>query len=202
MEFDDVVKARRSIRRFKTTPVPDNYVAELIEAARLAPSGLNMQPWRFVVVKDREIRERIVNATPSGFAIKAPVLIICCGDMHVFQSCRKRLNELHEVGAYQGTSFENFTAEDFYGRVDTGETGTRAYLALNVALAIEHLNLKAFDLGLGACWLGAFENEQVRKIAQIDRRYDIVAVLAIGYADQAPAPRPRLSAQELVLKVL
>jgi nitroreductase len=202
VEFEAVVKARRSIRKFKPIPVPDNCVPELLEAARLAPSGLNMQPWRFIVVKSREVREKIVKATPSTFAFNAPVLIVCCGDMQVFQTCRKRISELHGAGAYQGTSFQDFTADDFFSRTDTDESATRSYLALNVAIAIEHINLKAFDLGLGACWIGAFDREEVQKIVDIDKRYDIIALLAVGYSDQSPGQRPRLPVQDILLKVL
>ena len=200
MEFDAVIRARRSIRKFKPKPVPENCLPELLEAARLAPSGLNMQPWRFIVVQSREVRERIVKATPSTFALNAPILIVCCGDMQVFQTCQKRIGELHSAGAYQGTSFQDFTAEDFFSRTNTDESATRSYLAMNVAIAIEHINLKAFDLGLGACWIGAFDRDAVKNILEIDERYDIIALLAVGYTDQSPGPRPRLPVNEILLK--
>jgi nitroreductase len=202
MEFSAVVKARRSIRKFKTVPVPESCLQELLEAGRLAPSGLNMQPWRYVVIKSQSVRERIIHATPSTFAINAPVLIVCCGDMQVFQTCQNRITELHNAGAYRGTNFQDFSAEDFFSRTDTDEAAVRAYLAMNVAISIEHINLKAFDLELGSCWIGAFDRNEVRKIIEVDDRYEIIALLAIGYADQAPAPRPRLPVRDILLKVL
>jgi nitroreductase len=202
MEFSEVIKARRSIRKFKPVPVSDACVQELLEAGRLAPSGLNMQPWRYIVIKSQAVRKRIIEATPSTFAINAPVLIVCCGDMQVFQTCQIRISELHNVGAFLGTNFKGFSAEDFFSRTDTDESAVKAYLALNVAISIEHINLKAVDLGLGSCWIGAFDSNEVKKIVEINDRYDIIALLAIGYADQAPSPRPRLPIQDLLLKVL
>jgi nitroreductase len=106
------------------------------------------------------------------------------------------------VGAFLGTYFQGFSAEDLFSRTDTDESAVKAYLALNVAISIEHINLKAVDLGLGSCWIGAFDKNEVKKIVEIDDRYDIIALLAIGYADQAPRTRPRLPIQDLLLKVL
>ena len=63
MDYDsllDLVKKRRSIRRFKADPIPDDYITKIIDVARWAPSGFNMQPWEFLVVKKPELRERIV----------------------------------------------------------------------------------------------------------------------------------------------
>lgn len=64
MKLIEAIKARRSIRKFKPDPVSDQQIKELLEAARLAPSGVNLQPWRFVVVKSTEARKRLNEATP------------------------------------------------------------------------------------------------------------------------------------------
>lgn len=77
MDFMDVVRKRRSIRRYKPDPVPDEVLNQVLEAARLAPSGGNRQPWHFIVVKDSETKGKLGIAE---FASAAPVVIVGCAD--------------------------------------------------------------------------------------------------------------------------
>ncbi len=73
MEFDKVISLRRSIRKYKQQGIPDQNINELLEAARWAPSGLNLQPWRYVVVKDKAMIGSIAEAIPSEVAAAAPL---------------------------------------------------------------------------------------------------------------------------------
>ncbi|MBS7619131.1 nitroreductase family protein [Candidatus Bathyarchaeota archaeon] len=74
------MRTRRSIRSFKSDPIPDNTLRRVLEAARIAPSGSNRQPWRFTVVKNRGLIGSIVNACErQGFVSEAPMLMIACG---------------------------------------------------------------------------------------------------------------------------
>lgn len=76
----------------------------------------------------------------------------------------------------------------------------KAYLWENAGIAVEHMVLKAVDLGLGSCWVGIVDRERVKKILKLEDRYDIVALLPIGYSDQNSSPRPRLPMDEIILK--
>ena len=79
MEFYDVIKTRRSVRRFSKKAVPDDVLGKVLEAARIAPSGNNRQPWRFVVVKEPQKKEKIAHASyDQDFVAEAPVVVICC----------------------------------------------------------------------------------------------------------------------------
>ncbi|UCE98855.1 MAG: nitroreductase family protein [Planctomycetota bacterium] len=79
MEFYDVIKTRRSVRRFLKRPVPDDVLNRVLEAARIAPSGGDRQPWRFVVVKDQQKKAKIASACYSqDFVAEAPVVLVCC----------------------------------------------------------------------------------------------------------------------------
>ncbi len=78
MEFDEVLKSRRSIRRYKDTPVPRESIVKVLEAARIAPSASHRQPWHFVVVEDEGARERL--AGRSSWAAAAPVMIVAVAD--------------------------------------------------------------------------------------------------------------------------
>jgi nitroreductase len=79
MEFYDVIKTRRSVRRFLKRPIPDDVLGRVLEAARIAPSGGDRQPWRFVVVKDEEKKKKIARACyEQDFVAEAPVVVVCC----------------------------------------------------------------------------------------------------------------------------
>ncbi len=92
MEVLEAIRARRSVRSYTPEPVPDEVLLRLLEAARLAPSASNIQPWRFVVVRSREKRERIAGSGLFGrFVSRAPVVIVACGEegsrYHVHDTC-------------------------------------------------------------------------------------------------------------------
>lgn len=178
MELSEVIRTRRSIRQFKSDPVPEVVLKELLEAARIAPSGTNLQPTRYVIIKSKEEREKLKDCTPLPFVPEAPVIIACCYDTMSYQ---------------RGTST----------RVDGLDTASlHAYMGLNVAIAIEHLVLKAVDLGLGSCWVMMFDKEKTRELIGLDERYKLVALLPVGYPDQSPEARPRLELKDLIIKEL
>jgi nitroreductase len=199
MEFDEVVSTRRSIRRFKDEPVPDVYIRKLLEAARLAPSGLNLQPWRFAIVKSKTVREELTRVTLATFATDAPVVLICCADLDVVASLGERVAELQEAGAFSGTRFQGFGAEDFLAGGALNESAIKANLAFQVAIAIEHIALKAVDLGLGTCWVTSFDEKEVKRIVGISDRYSVVAMLPVGYPVEVPGQRPRLAVDDIVI---
>jgi len=80
MEFYDVVRTRRSIRSYRPDPVPEEALSRILETARVAPSGSNRQPWKFIVVRDEKLRSRLATACGNqGFIAEAPVAIVACG---------------------------------------------------------------------------------------------------------------------------
>jgi nitroreductase len=203
MELLKVMKARRSIRKFKSDPVPDKYIQELIEAAQLAPSGSNLQPARYFVIKSKEARAKLNECTSLPFVSQAPVIIVCCADTQAFANSGQRFSELKDSGAFSGTPLDSISSDDYTKRRRVmDEATTKAYLSLNVAIAIDHIILRAVDLGLGTCWVMMFDQEKTRKAFDIPERYDIIALLPVGYPDQDPAQRPRLALKELLLKEL
>ncbi len=200
MNLLEAIKARRSIRKFKPDPVPDELIKELLEAARLAPSGSNLQPWRFVVVKSAEAREKLKQATPLTFVPKAPVVLACCVDKTALNNVQQRARELKEAGAFLGTSLENIKLNEYAKRRPQDETAMMAYLGLNAAIAIDHITLRAVDLGLGTCWVMMFDQQKAKEVLQLEDNYNVVALLPVGYPDQNPAPRPRVSLDEIIIK--
>ncbi len=202
MELLRTIQSRRSIRKFKSDPVPDSFIQELLEAARLAPSGSNLQPARYVVIKSEKERAKLKECTPLPFVVNAPVVFACCIDKGVMDNSKERYKELMEADAFADTPLADGAMIEAYARrrKSLDPAVIRAYLALNAAIAIEHIALRAVDLGLGSCWIMMFDNEKTRRILELDDRYDVVALLPVGYPDQSPAARPRVPMAELVIK--
>lgn len=159
MTISEIIQRRRSIRKFLDRPVEREKVEACVEASRLAPSADNVQPWRFLVVDDPELRGRLGEAAFSGiyricrFVAKAPVVIVILAHPDVVA------NKLGK--AVQGTQ----------------------YYLLDIGIAGEHLVLAATEMGLGTCWIGWFSKRGVRKLLDIPRKYDVVAMIALGYSD-------------------
>ena len=203
MEFVDVIKTRRSIRKFKQVSVPDEMMMEILEAARIAPSGSNLQPARFIVVKSEEGKEKLKQCTPLPFVHNAPATIICLADTAAFSGRDARMSELREAGAFIDTPLDGAGfAEAMKSRAVMSDADAAAYLKFNAAIAIDHMTLRAVDMGLGSCWIGMFDHKKVREAFDIDSRYLVAALIPIGFPDQNPDQRPRLPMDEILLKIV
>ncbi|SFH09552.1 Nitroreductase [Desulfotomaculum arcticum] len=201
MELLDAIKSRRSIRKFKAQSIPENYLNELLDAGRMAPSGSNLQPTRYVVIESDEARAKLRDCSPLPFVWQAPAVIAVCIDTQAAYKSEERFKELKEANAFVDTPLNNIDAKDYIKRRRAmDEVALRAYLSLNAAIAIDHITLRAVDLGLGSCWVMMFDKEKTKKAINLDDKYEIVALLPIGYPDQEPAPRPRLRMNEVLLK--
>jgi len=200
MELLEALEARRSIRKFKSQPIPETSIAELMEAARLAPSGSNLQPTRFVVIKSEAVRAQLNQATPLPFVSQAPVVIACCVDTESLGGVETRARELQEAGAFTDTPLDKMDLKDYAKRRPMDPATAEAYLRLNAAIAIDHLTLRAVDLGLGTCWIMMFDQEKVKQLLELGENYNVVALIPVGYPDQNPKARPRIEMSQILLK--
>ena len=200
MELLEAMKARRSIRKFKADPIPEALVTQLIQAAQLAPSGSNIQPTRFIVIKSDAVRAQLSEATPLPFVSQAPLVLACCIDLESLGGMSTRARELKEAGAFVDTPLDKMDLESYAKRKPMDPTVAEAYLRLNAAIALDHLTLRAVDLGLGTCWVMMFNQEKVKEILGLDENYNVVALLPIGYPDQNPKARPRIELSQIILK--
>ena len=173
-EIFEIIKNRRSVRKFAGRPVEKEKIIKMIEAARLSPSASNRQPWRFVAVTDKELLYRIVKeslGTINQWAHSAPLLIVGC-------SVRKSL-----ITHYVGEAI----------------VGVQ-YHMIDVAIALEHLVLEAEDLGLSTCWIGWFNARRLKRILSIPLTWKIVSLIAVGYSqkDLKTDPRKRLPLEKIL----
>jgi len=196
----EAIEQRRSIRKFKSEPVPDEYIDALLGAARLAPSGSNAQPWRFKIVKDLEMKEKLVKAAyDQAFIAEAPVVLVCCTDIGGYlDGVVSGLQDLGKIGAVEDRIVEIvLNRTDRMMKMNLDQFGQR--IAFNVAIAIEHIALRALDFGLGTCWVRLIDEQAIRAIFGWDDTISVVALLPIGYPDESPAPRKRRSIEEIVI---
>jgi nitroreductase len=203
MELLKAIQSRRSIRKFKSNEVPDHIIKELLDAARLAPSGSNLQATRFVVIKSPVERMKLKECTLLPFVAHAPVIIACCIDKEGMGNTQVRYRELMEAQAFVGTPLADdptLMEAAAKRRSSMDQATIKAYLSLNAAIAIEHIVLRAVDLGLGSCWIMMFDSAKTKSMLELGDRYEVIALLPIGYPDQSPAARPRLPLEELILK--
>lgn len=162
MSVKELIAKRRSIRRYLDMPVEREKIFACLEAARLAPSADNVQPWRFLVIDDPQLKDKFSRKVFSGiysvtkFAAKAPVLILILARLDIIAN---------RIG-------KQIQGINFY-LIDTGIAG-------------EHIVLQAEELGLGTCWIGWFNSRKARKVLQIPKKYKIVSLLSMGYYDKRP----------------
>ena len=168
MEVFEAIKKRRSTRRFDASKqVSDEQIEKILEAGRLAPSAHNLQDWFFIVVKAQDKKDKLVEAAASQSFVGEASVVIV-----VCADLRlaDRLSTKH--------------GEDFYMIQDT-------------AIATIQMWLAATNLGLGACWVGAFDEEEVKRALNLEEHLRPVALLPIGYPAESPSPTPRRKIKEI-----
>lgn len=173
MNFLELVKKRQSCRRYSPQPVSQESVGRCLEAARLAPSACNSQPWRFIVIAESKLKIRLAQEAFAGifamnqFAKDAPVLIAV-------------IRERSKYAARLGGTFRGVT----YSLIDLG-------------IAVEHLVLQAAELGLGTCWLGWFDERAVKRILGLQPTDKVDILISLGYPSEfKDAPKDRRPAAE------
>jgi nitroreductase len=194
----DAIEQRRSIRSFKPDPIPDEYITALLDAARLSPSGSNAQPWRFKIVKDQETKEKLAQAAyDQSFIAKAPVVIVCCADIKGYLN--GTVSGIQDLGRIKAV--EDRIVKIILDRVHQMKSmpleQMTSRIAFNVAIAIEHIVLRALDFGMGTCWVRLIDEKNIRDLFGWDENIHVVALLPIGYPDESPFPRKRLKLAEI-----
>ncbi|MDD3519752.1 MAG: nitroreductase family protein [Actinomycetota bacterium] len=162
----EVISKRKSIRGYLDKKVEKEKLDYLIEAFRLAPSAKNLQPWKLIIIDDKETIKKLVPACKNQvFISEAPLIIAVC-------------------------AFE----EEAYGTMG----GYLNSYPVDIGIAFEHLVLAAAEQGLGTCWIGAFFEEEVKKILKVPDKVRVVALTPIGYPNDTGRDKPRKEKEEIV----
>ena len=198
MDIFETIARRRSIRHYRPDPVADELITQVLDAARLAPSGSNAQPWKFVVVRSEEKRAALCEAAYGQPMIRqAPIVIVALGDRKVFRKWLRRGKELVDIGAVDAQVIET-VGEIYRGRAKE-PGGADQSIQANCMIAIDHLTLAATGLGLGTCWVRLMKSDEVATVLELPNTMFPVAMIPLGYADEDPPPRPRYALDEIAL---
>lgn len=176
MNVMEEIRDRRSIRKHKADKIKDEDILQIIEAGRLAPSGNNTQPWKFIIIKDDATKKKIVEADhKQAWMLTAPVFIVCVSDIR--------------------TRMEDIELESF---LEDSPQPELKLVIRDAAIAISYMLLEAQHLKLGTCWTGWYEQEEMRKVLDLPEYLYVSGVITLGYADEKPEMRPRKPLDEIV----
>jgi nitroreductase len=164
MDFSELIRARYSVRAYKPDPVEEDKLGQVLEAARLAPTASNRQPFQIIVIHTAGREAELKRIYNRGWFVQAPLVVCACG----------------------------IPAENWV-RVDG-----KNYNDVDVAIAMDHLILAAADIGLGTCWIAAFDPAAAREVLNLPDGVEPVAFTPLGYPADTPRPKSRKSLETLV----
>jgi len=159
MSLIDVILNRRSIRRYEKRDVPEEALAQIIEAGRQAPSAANMQPIRFIILKDHEIKKKLSTNLFNRFIKNTPVVIVGCANVKALL--------------------------------------TGKWAVVDTTIAMQNMVIAAWTLGVGSCWIGAFNEEKVKEMLRIPAKWKVVALMTLGYPAETPKQSKKKSFEKM-----
>ena len=156
MTFQELARARYSVRSFKDAPIKDEELNLILEAGRVAPTACNNQPQKIYVAKSEEARRKLASVCRCTF--DAPVILVVCYDRN--RDWKNKLQPGYE----------------------SGET--------DAAIVCTHMMLQAFELGIGSCWVGYFNANDVARVLELPENLTVSALLPMGYPAENAEPLP------------
>ena len=164
MEFSDLIRTRYSVRAYTRVPVPEEKLQAVLDAARLAPTAANRQPFQLIVIPTSGREDELKRIYNRDWFVQAPLIICICA--------------LPERGWVRSDG--------------------KIYTDVDAAIAMDHLILAATDVGLGTCWIAAFDPVAAREVLGLAEGQEPVAFTPLGYAADQPRPKTRKPLSDLV----
>ncbi|MDX8339519.1 nitroreductase family protein [Draconibacterium sp. IB214405] len=165
MELSDIIRNRYSVRDYKPTKIEKTLILDILEAARMAPSAVNFQPWHFIVIQEEKLLNTLKNCYDRSWFKTAPAVIVACADHS--QSWKR--------------------ASDGKDSAD-----------IDLAIAIDHMTLKATELGLGTCWVCNFDVNYCADLLKLPHNIEPVALIPLGYPNGKSPIKKRKPLDEIV----
>jgi len=174
-----LLKQRQSIRKYTNQPVPDSFVLEVLEAASWAPSAHNAQPWRFILISDKTVRQRLVQAMADAWIKDLAKDGINTNEAAIDLSIRRFSTAPVFIVAC-------LTLEDMREYSDERQMFERDLAVQSLGAALQNILLSACGNGLGACWFSApmFCQGVVREVLGVPEKVNPVAIVLMGYPDE------------------
>ena len=162
----DVIRERGSVREYEDRSISGDVLDQVLEAARLAQSAGNRQPWEFIVVQGKDMKKKLASASES-FVAEAAVAIVCIAHP---ENC--------------------------------GHVGPLESFLVDVAIAVENIALVSWELGLGSCWIGAYDEKKIKQILSIPENLKVVSLLTLGYPAEKPESQTIRNRRKSLLQII
>ena len=186
----DLIENRKSIRKYKEQHIPNEILKQVLDAGRLAPSWMNVQPWHFIVVrKNKELLSQLSNNQPH--VRNADAVIVCVADSGAWS--KERFSQVLKQKGMQDSGIDTVMQIPAYYPPLLGVQTTLLRTVEQVTYAVAYMTLEAERLGLGSCVIGAFGNEvtqilpelseKVKKELNLNDEQCIISMLTLGYPD-------------------
>lgn len=164
MEFLDLIKSRYSVRAYKNEPVEKEKLEKILEAARLAPTAVNYQPFRLIVIQTKDREDELKQIYQAEWFSQAPFIICVCTE-----------------------------AQNAWVRKDG-----KNFVDVDATIVMDHIILAATSLGLGTCWIGAFDVDAARKFLNLPENVEPLVFTPLGYPADMISEKKRKPLSELV----
>jgi len=161
LELQEAIKGRRSIRNFKKQNIPEEIITQLIEAASYAPSAGNIQPWQFIIIRKPAIKKKLAESALNQAHVEQAPIVIVV------------------------------CADEKRSSMGYGTRGKTLYCLQDTAVATQNILLTAHSLGLGTCWIGAFNEDEAREAVNAPEGVRPVAIIPVGIPNGNPKQRSR-----------
>ena len=198
----DIMKTRRSIRRYKQKDVPDELLYKIMEAGRWSPSGDNGQPWRFIIVRDPDTKKALGKIATEGSGRRFTAEYFTGKMQERFEGLKDEEKKARAFKKLRSGVVSSFLADApviimVCALLDVWD------VPYDASMALQNMQLMAHTLGLGTCVVVAPVSDmrddiKTMALLKIPHGYKIVSPLAVGYPDESPNPRPRWALEDIV----
>lgn len=204
----NAVTSRKSVRNYFDRPIDDSVLNKILEAGRFAPSWVNVQPWKFIVVKSQATKDLLSESAGGQKQVKNAQVVICCvADIQDWD--KSRFGKVLEQRGLDNDT-KNFMLESkLYNPANLGEFEALMRSVEQLTYAVAYMTLEAQELGVGACIVGAFANEltkkddalakKVKSVLGLNDKQVLVDLLTLGYeAEPVPSKKLRKPVEDVV----
>ncbi len=204
----NAIKSRQSVRKYSDKPISDEVLNNILEAGRLAPSWVNVQPWKFIVVKSQTTKDLLAEAAGRQAQVKNAQIVICCiADLDDW-SKTKFGKVLAQKGLDEATC-ENIVSSNLLNPSNLGEYEALLRSVEQLTYAVSYMTLEAEEQGVGCCIVGAMANEltksnsdaaqKIKDSLGLNNKQVLVELLTLGYdANPKPAKKFRKEAKDII----
>ncbi len=204
----NAIKSRQSVRKYSDKPIPDEVLNNILEAGRLAPSWVNVQPWKFIVVKSQATKDLLAEAAGGQAQVKNAQIVICCiADLDDWS--KTKFGKVLAQKGLDEVTCENIVSSNLLNPANLGEYEALLRSVEQLTYAVSYMTLAAEEQGVGCCIVGAMANEltksnneaaqKIKDTLGLNNKQVLVELLTLGYnANPKPAKKFRKEAKDII----